>query len=82
MSVITLKHLGLQDYLHTYQAMQAFSAQRQPDTADEVWLVEHPPYSPKALTVKLSIFNKACVIFHWCIPTEADKLPITAQGNW
>ncbi|WFE69078.1 lipoyl(octanoyl) transferase LipB [Thiomicrospira sp. R3] len=49
MSVITLKHLGLQDYLHTYQAMQAFSAQRQPDTADEVWLVEHPPVFTQGL---------------------------------
>ncbi|WP_044410276.1 lipoyl(octanoyl) transferase LipB [Thiomicrospira microaerophila] len=49
MSVITVKHLGLQDYLQTYQAMQAFSAQRLPDTTDEIWLVEHPPVFTQGL---------------------------------
>lgn len=35
--------LGRVDYLSTWQAMQAFTAGRDPTTADEIWLLEHPP---------------------------------------
>lgn len=38
-----LRRLGLTDYEPTWQAMQAFTAQRMPDTGDELWLTEHPP---------------------------------------
>ena len=37
------KPLGLVEYLPTWYAMQAFTAQRGPDTADELWLLQHPP---------------------------------------
>ncbi|MHB1290666.1 MAG: lipoyl(octanoyl) transferase LipB [Sulfuricella sp.] len=37
------KHLGLVEYLPTWQAMQDFTATRGPDTPDEMWLLEHPP---------------------------------------
>lgn len=46
---IKIQHLGLQDYLQTYQAMQAFTQQRHADTADEIWLVEHPPVFTQGL---------------------------------
>lgn len=35
--------LGLQDYQGTWQAMQAYTQTRQPETPDQLWLVEHPP---------------------------------------
>ena len=35
--------LGRADYVPTWEAMRAFTAQRTPDTEDELWLVEHPP---------------------------------------
>jgi lipoyl(octanoyl) transferase len=38
-----LRRLGLTDYEPTWQAMQTFTAQRTPDTGDELWLTEHPP---------------------------------------
>lgn len=38
-----LRRLGRVDYVPTWQAMQAFTAARTPDTPDELWLVEHPP---------------------------------------
>lgn len=38
-----VKHLGRVDYAATWQAMQQFTATRAPDTADEVWFLEHPP---------------------------------------
>jgi lipoyl(octanoyl) transferase len=38
-----LRDLGRAEYLPTWQAMREFTARRGPDTADELWLVEHPP---------------------------------------
>jgi lipoyl(octanoyl) transferase len=40
MRVLTL---GRRDYAATLQAMRDFTAQRTPDTEDELWLVEHDP---------------------------------------
>ncbi|WP_137892493.1 lipoyl(octanoyl) transferase LipB [Ramlibacter sp. 2FC] len=40
---IAMRALGQVAYLPTYEAMQAFTAARKPDTADELWLCEHPP---------------------------------------
>lgn len=42
-SALILRHLPLIDYLPCWQAMKAFTDSRQPDTPDELWLVEHPP---------------------------------------
>jgi lipoyl(octanoyl) transferase len=38
-----LRHLGRAEYLPTSRAMREFTGQRTRDTADELWLVEHPP---------------------------------------
>ena len=37
-----VRMLGRADYLPTWDAMRAFTAQRTADTEDELWLVEHP----------------------------------------
>jgi lipoyl(octanoyl) transferase len=37
------RHLGRVDYAPTWVAMQDFTAKRSADTADELWLLEHPP---------------------------------------
>jgi len=42
-------NLGHVDYLPTYEAMQAFTAARQDDTANELWLCEHPPVFTQGL---------------------------------
>lgn len=42
-SPLTIKRLGLVDYVPTWQAMQAFTAARDETTPDELWLLEHPP---------------------------------------
>jgi lipoyl(octanoyl) transferase len=39
---LLVRHLGQVDYLRTYQAMQDFTAQRDSQTPDEIWLCEHP----------------------------------------
>ena len=38
-----VKHLGMADYESTYQAMRDFTQQRDSDTPDEIWILEHPP---------------------------------------
>ncbi|KAF0811959.1 Octanoyltransferase [Andreprevotia sp. IGB-42] len=38
-----IRQLGLADYTTTWQQMQAFTAARNDETPDEIWLLEHPP---------------------------------------
>lgn len=40
---LRIRYLGLQPYLHVWQKMQDFTEQRDQNTIDEIWLVEHPP---------------------------------------
>ena len=42
-SPILVKRLGRVEYAPTLQAMQQFTTDRNDDTADELWLLEHPP---------------------------------------
>ncbi len=57
---ITPHHLGRVDYLPTYEAMQAFTAARTDDTADALWVCEHPAVYTQGLAGKAEhIFNPA-----------------------
>ena len=38
-----IRRLGLAAYQPTWRAMQKFTDERQDETADEIWFVEHPP---------------------------------------
>lgn len=49
---LRVKTLGLVDYETTYQAMQRFTSEREADTADELWLCEHPPVYTQGLAGK------------------------------
>jgi len=40
---VIVRRLGLVAYEPTWRAMQDFTAQRTADTADEIWLCQHPP---------------------------------------
>lgn len=40
---VMIKHLAEQNYLPCWQAMKSFTDQRQSDTLDEIWIVQHPP---------------------------------------
>jgi lipoyl(octanoyl) transferase len=42
-STIRLLHRGVEDYQQSYDAMRAFTDARDANTADELWIVEHPP---------------------------------------
>lgn len=40
---VTVRDLGRVDYQSTWQAMQAYTQNRDGDSGDEIWLVEHDP---------------------------------------
>lgn len=40
---LIVRHLGEVDYHDTWQSMQQFTDSRHPDTADELWFLQHPP---------------------------------------
>ncbi|EQD71817.1 lipoyltransferase [mine drainage metagenome] len=44
-----VRHLGLVDYVETWQRMMAFTDDRTPDTVDEIWFLEHPPVYTQGL---------------------------------
>ena len=46
------KLLGKVAYLPTFEAMQAFTAQRHASTPDELWVCEHPPVFTQGLAGK------------------------------
>lgn len=39
---LRVRYLGLQDYLDTWQKMSQFTGQRDENSVDEIWLLEHP----------------------------------------
>jgi lipoyl(octanoyl) transferase len=39
---LRIRHLGLSEYGATWRAMRDFTDRRGPETADELWLLEHP----------------------------------------
>jgi lipoyl(octanoyl) transferase len=41
--MVTIRDLGLKPYLSTWEKMKAFTLTRDEQTADELWLLEHPP---------------------------------------
>jgi lipoyl(octanoyl) transferase len=47
--VILIRPFAAADYLPTLEAMRAFTAAREPETIDEIWLVEHPPVFTQGL---------------------------------
>ena len=49
---LRVRHFGRRDYVSTWHAMQEFTMQRAADTADELWLVEHPPVYTQGLNGK------------------------------
>jgi lipoyl(octanoyl) transferase len=39
---VIIRHLGQVDYAQTLTEMRDFNAQRQPETVDQIWVLEHP----------------------------------------
>ena len=50
--MLEVSRLGRVDYLATVAAMQQFSAERRPDSPDQLWLCEHLPVFTQGLAGK------------------------------
>ncbi|MEI6334326.1 MAG: lipoyl(octanoyl) transferase LipB [Methylococcaceae bacterium] len=50
--MLTIRNLGLQDYETSWQAMQCFTQERNSETSDEIWIVEHSPVYTLGLSGK------------------------------
>jgi len=49
---LRIRHLGLTVHAETFAAMQAFTAARDPQTPDEIWITEHHPVYTQGLAGK------------------------------
>ncbi|MCA3018043.1 MAG: lipoyl(octanoyl) transferase LipB [Rhodocyclaceae bacterium] len=52
LTVPLIKHLSLADYQQTFDAMRAHNRATTNETADEIWLLEHPPVFTQGLAGK------------------------------
>ena len=69
---IVVRHLGRRDYLPTLEAMQRFTARRDENTPDELWLVEHPP---------VYTLGQAGKREHLLNPGEIPVIPVDRGGQ-
>lgn len=67
-----IRELGRVEYEPTWRAMQAFTAQRSPDTPDEIWLLEHPPVYTQGQAGKPE---------HLIAATDIPVIPIDRGGQ-
>lgn len=51
-NTLIIRDLGMQDYEPIWQAMQAFTTERDENTEDELWCLEHPPVFTMGLNGK------------------------------
>ncbi len=52
MSSVLVRQLGCQDYEPVWRKMQEFTAQRDADTEDEIWLLQHEPVFTQGMNGK------------------------------
>ena len=67
-----IRWLGPVDYLPTYEAMQAFTAARTPDSPNELWMCEHPPVFTQGL---------AGLASHLLMPGDIPVVPTNRGGQ-
>lgn len=72
MGQVIVKNLGRVAYLPTWEAMQVFTARRDAETPDEIWLVEHAPVYTVGLNGKPE---------HLLQPTDIPVIKIDRGGQ-
>jgi lipoyl(octanoyl) transferase len=71
-SRLLIKQLGRQPYEPVWRAMQAFTDARGPDTADELWMVEHDP---------VFTLGQAGRWEHVLVPGDIPVVPVDRGGQ-
>lgn len=69
---VIVRQLGRVEYEPTWRAMQAFTAAREPDTPDELWVLEHPPVFTQGQAGKPE---------HLIAATDIPVIPIDRGGQ-
>lgn len=69
---LLVRHLGRQAYEPVWRAMQVFTAERDASTADELWLLEHPPVFTLGRNAKPE---------HLLDPGEIPVVPVDRGGQ-
>ncbi|MGA7802620.1 MAG: lipoyl(octanoyl) transferase LipB [Gammaproteobacteria bacterium] len=69
---LRVRELGLADYETVWRDMQAFTARRSAASADELWLVQHPPVFTVGLNGKPE---------HLLAPGDIPVLPVDRGGQ-
>lgn len=76
MSIITqqpiCKHLGQVPYQETWDAMKQFTLERDADTPDELWFLQHPPVFTQGLNGRKE---------HELMPGDIPVIPIDRGGQ-
>ncbi|RUO43876.1 octanoyltransferase [Aliidiomarina taiwanensis] len=72
MKKLIIRQLGRADYVPTWEAMQAFTDNRNDDTADELWIVEHPPVFTQGQAGKQE---------HLLAPGDIPVVPVDRGGQ-
>jgi lipoyl(octanoyl) transferase len=67
-----VRHLGLAEYEPTWRAMQRFTAERGPETPDEIWFLEHPPVFTLGVNASRA---------HLLAPGDIPVVPIDRGGQ-
>ena len=66
------KHLGILPYQETWDAMKEFTLQRDDDTQDEIWFLQHPPVFTQGLNGRKE---------HELMPGDIPVIPIDRGGQ-
>jgi lipoyl(octanoyl) transferase len=69
---LRVRQLGYIDYARTYAAMRAFTGQRNADSVDELWLLQHPPVFTQGLNGKPE---------HLLAPGDIAVIPVDRGGQ-
>ena len=69
---VLVRYLGEQPYTPCWEAMQAFTARRDDDTPDEIWLLQHPPVFTQGLNGKAE---------HLLNPGSIPVVPVDRGGQ-
>jgi lipoyl(octanoyl) transferase len=72
MAATVVRQLGLRDYQSVWQEMQCFTAERDADSADEIWITEHPTVYTLGLSGKRE---------HLLTPTEIPVVETDRGGQ-
>ncbi len=69
---LIVRYLGVVDYVSAWESMQQFTNQRDQNTADEIWLLQHPPVFTQGQSGKAE---------HLLAPGDIPVIPVDRGGQ-